>query len=451
MKKPLLLIGCGLILSFTASAAPTKSMIKDYSEDEASLINAANKRELNKDEQKFLEAYKKRVQDSFKVEGGLRQGNIAAGRRTEPPGFISAREITPPGQVIGPITVGNSIRIDDLIYIRWSGTPTPKEGEIYSTVTPALVMQSEVDPTDFEIGVPTDMNKLPKHYHLAGYLYETTGFIRITKITQGMVEARVTGLRGQVAVGDRVMPPLPIFKEVPPVYSENDITATIVAGNPVNRLSTTQGSYLYLNRGMRDGVKLGQMFSAMESVRLKYPVHETPKTDLGTVKVIYVSDAYSTAVISQQFDIIRIGSLLHSMPSEGTRESSQENFPNMEALPTSPESEAPGVTPPAADEKHISELDALEKSMRDGALSPAERERLNRLHLQSEKANPEAEENEDQMPEVPSAEEEQGKSEVPELPPIENSFQKKNTKKKDDKKRPGPKFRDEERLNEMMQ
>jgi hypothetical protein len=458
------LIICGLLTTQIAFAAPLKKgMISDFSEDETKFVKNSDKKDLNKSSQKIIEAYKKKMRDGFRIEGKVFGGNIIAGRRTEAPGFMSSRQINPSAEVVGPIDPISIIRIGDTIYLRWTGTPGPQEGEVYATVTPALVMQNKEDATDFEIGVPQDMNQLPDRYHIAGYLYETTGWIRITKISQGLVEARVTSMRAQVSVGDRVMPTLPVFKEVPPVYGDGTLTATIVAGHPVERLSTTQGSYLYLNRGMRDGVKLGQMFIALDDEKLKIQIHENPKHLAGSVKVIYVSDAYSTAMISEQFDIIRIGSALRTQTAneaQSVRESTQQNFPNMEALPVSPENETAPTAPgeeQKSNGKKMSELDAIENSIKNSGLTSAERDRLNQLQKQTEKKEPPQAE-ESLTTDVPSAdqnpaEEEKKSSDVPKLPPLENSFQKKDSGKKaeSDKKKKAGKFRDEERLNEMMQ
>lgn len=440
-----------LALTCTCLSSHAAARVKEYVET----VESKNKELLNKAQLEYVEQQKKRVQDLVKFEGvdlkNLRKKNLSF----EAPGFMSARQVAVSATVIGPITNSNSIRINDLIYLRWTGT-SPQEGEIYATVTPALVLQHKEDPTEFEIGVPNDMNTLPKNYRQAGYLYETTGLVKIVQITQGMVEARVINLRGQLKVGDRIIPPLPVYQSVPPVYSDGELTASIVSGHPVDRLSTTIGSYVYINRGMRDGVKLGQVFSAMEGVKLDTPVHETPQKYMGSVKVIYVSDAYSTAVIIKQFDLIRIGGLIRSDTAAiaSSRESTQENLPNMEALPvTQGDFQAPEElkqdTP-----KALSELDLLERSVKNRTLTPDERLRLNDLHQQATNEQTSPPEDNSHLSIEESNELDSG--EVPSLPSIENSFSSpapavKKDAKKDANKVQNKKRRDEEHLNEMMQ
>src|SRR5690606_2666351 len=92
------------------------------------------------------------------------------------PGFISASSLPQLGKIVGPTRPETLVRQGDTVFIRWAGSPLPREGERYGTLTPKIVTQSLLNPTDFTVidalGPDED---LPKDTRLAGYFYETSG------------------------------------------------------------------------------------------------------------------------------------------------------------------------------------------------------------------------------------------------------------------------------------
>jgi hypothetical protein len=167
-----------------------------------------------------------------------------------------------------------------------------------------------------------------------------------------------------------------------------------------------------------------------------------PEVSQGEAMVVYATDSYATAMITKQFDVIRIGTLMKTKepgngikpnhpfedllpgPSASSRDKPEE-IPNLnESVPdkTLPE---PGRSAPAA--PPLSELDALEQSNQFKALTQDEKNKLGKLSRQ-EKLTGEEEE------------------EAPPTAPVSNSFPQ-NAKKKQAQK---PKATDEEELNQLM-
>ena len=446
MKKlPLLLTG--LLAAQPAGAA---FPVKEYVEQQPS-NNASNVYDS------FQRSGRKKSDDTLIVTG-LRANFRKYMDRINVPGLISASALPEIAQVIGPGTIAGSFRLGDTIYLRWSGTPGPREGDRYHTFSPAIVMQSLLDPTEFQIRQrPAKLQDIPRDFRMAGFFYEVSGTVRVVRIRQGTVEAVIERLSGQLSTGDQLMPLLPVKPKITPVTGGIQLAAAVVAGSPSDRLSTTERSFIYINRGARDGIKEGRVFQAVESVRLEGPVSgPAPERSLGEAMVVHVTDSYSTAIITKQFEVIRIGSLLKTrqelgdipnsaafsdlIPSTGSTSTAPLGVPEVPEIgdvgarqdPSLPEPQPGRVR--GAGEASLSELDALEKSLQLNKLTPEERARLGRLSRQ-EKLDAEArEENEDGAPEITAP---------------QGSFGKPAT---DGKKKPkkAKRSQDEEELNLLM-
>ena len=88
----------------------------------------------------------------------------------------------------------------------------------------------------------------------------------MVKIKGGLVTCVLEGLSGQVQTGDQLMLTPPLVENITPINSGIQLSAAVVSGSPAGRLSTTRRSYLYLNRGSRDGVRVGRVFESIQTV-----------------------------------------------------------------------------------------------------------------------------------------------------------------------------------------
>jgi hypothetical protein len=428
-----------LLLAFSSFslAAPPGGANKGYIESDGPKSQATG----------AYKDFKKKSEGQNYFLGGIRESNQRAIDRIHVPGFISAAPISTIATVVGPDVFATSFRMGDNIFLRWTGSPGPRVGDRYHTYTPAFVIQNSSDPTDFLIRLPpAEGYGIPSDFRLAGYFYESTGTIRITRVTQGLVEALVEGLSGRLGMGDQIMPLLPQYSKIEPITGGIQLAAAIVAGSPADRLSTTKGSFIYINRGARDGMRVGRVFEALETVKLNGAGTIAPELSVGEAMVIFVSDSYSTAVITKQFDVIRIGSLLKTQ-QEFNRAPPKTIFRNTgENVAPIAEPEVPAATSDSV----LSELDSLERSQEIRGLSPAEKERLDRLSRQNKDTG--------SFSPSPVNEDYEGlkdgvSPQVPGLPPSGNSFNtgKPQTKKVDPKKKKKKQSsNDEEELNMLM-
>lgn len=432
----------GLFLSIAAPAAP--------------VINAFEEEVVHPYETPA--EYKKRTSaesifGDINVEGAVRRNYKSISDTIYIPGTASATPMADIARIVGPIGLSTSFRIGDSIFLRWMGAPGPREGDRYSVFTPALILQSLLNPTEFSVVLRNEKNEKNERYRRAGYFYESSGVIRITKVSQGLVEAVIENMSGQISVGDQIMPRPPKTKIPKPALGGIQLSAAIVSGSPADRLSTTPRSFVYINRGSRDGITVGRVFQSVETARLEGS-KKGPEMLAGEAIVVHVSDSYSVAMITRQFEVIRIGSLLKSKQSDDEIPSLEPftNFnPDKMAKPaeaSEPVEEVPSLNemkaatdptlpdparPKAPPKPSLSELDAIEQANKFNSLSPKEKERLGTLSRQEKIGEQDSEE-----------------EEAPSLAPVESSFGAAKPIDKKAKKKRAQKSRDEEELNQLM-
>ena len=95
------------------------------------------------------------------------------------------------------------------------------------------------------------------NYQLAGYVYESNGEIEIIDISRGIVKARVVRNIGTIGLDNEIAARFPRFKNIDEIATPVRMNAVIVTGYPLENLSGSQGTLVYINRGRRDGVKIG--------------------------------------------------------------------------------------------------------------------------------------------------------------------------------------------------
>jgi hypothetical protein len=440
---------------------------------------------------------KEKSRRNFKIEGSIKNLFRSFASTIEVPGFVSARDLGNTATIVGPIRPQLNFGLGDTIYLRWTGSPAPKEGDIYAAYTPAVVLQNIEDLTDFTVIPWVDplKRKIPKGFRLAGYLYESNAEVHITKIANAVVEAKVDKLNGFVTLNDELMAPPPRYKEIQAINAGIQQSAVVVSGVPFERISPSPNTFIYLNRGSRDGVKIGRIYQALEEVKLQDPPAIVPQTSLGEAMVVYVSDAFSTAIITKQFDVIRVGALLKTKQSKGseteekyklatrpsvTPQQDLESFekndqrtaalppPEEAPLPAEPSTPAPelsAVAPPlppapAAPAPELSAKEQKERRENILGLTKEERQRLETLDAEEQVRST----TKNLTPVDISGLEENaqagdeghgnaGEGDLPPLPPTPNAFAPKKPTAKNDKNQKGPKkgHRDEEELNSLMQ
>lgn len=422
-------------------------------------------------------AYKKKsapIEDSFKVEGGVNRSYKVISQRVYVPGFASSKPLPHIARLIGPSNT--QFFLGSKVFLKWVGAPGPREGAIYSIFTPMVLLQNSANTSDF-LAQAYGPKEPPKGFHHAGYLYDTNGEIRITKISQGLAEGIITKMRGQINIDDELMLPMPRYESITPINTGIQTYAAIVGGSPFERLIPLLDTFVYLNRGAKNGVKVGQVYEAVDDIPLEGKVANKPQHSLGEAMVVFVADNFSTAVITKQFDSIRIGSILKSKQDGPIARGEHYTLFVSEQVPYTkqpPVSDQPIFTPEkpfipekptakveqpaiATQEAPLSELDKLER--RERAMSLTAEEKLRLEQLDREETTKKAAVDDTVAPSPESFDANGGvkadpTNEAPSLPPPPSAFvQQKEVAKKDNKKKQTKKDkskRDEEELNQLM-
>lgn len=428
----------------SANAAPSRvGLPSEFIEEGTNKVQGA--KEINKVREKLSES------DFYNGSENFKRNMESFSDRVTPPGFILTRPINRLATIVGPSNESTAFKHGDTVYLRWTGAPGPRPGQQYLVFTPKIVLQDIYDPTQFSVRPPLDVTEsISNQYRNAGYLYEGNGKIQITKITQGLVEAVVMGMNSPIAIGNEVMPVIPTVQKLERSPSGVQLAAAIVCGSPSDRISTMRRSFVYINRGSRDGMRVGRVLEAVESAKIEAFNPVGPEVSLGEAVVVHVTESFSTLMITKQFDVIRIGSLLktkvfgvESDPkvifSNYNKEKSKVKDPFYEDFKDIPE--VPAVP---KDKPILSELDELERSEQMRPLTENEKARLQRLSKQNQKG-------EGAKEAVDSLELLDKETDTPRLPQIDNSFkQGKESAKKDLKKKKKKKSNDEEELNLLM-
>lgn len=284
------------------------------------------------------------------------------------PGFITSKIIPPVARVIGPKKDIRRALNHDKVYIKWiSNKTSPIIGERFAIYRPAVVMQSIRKPTEYFIYTNSwkRRSELKKGMRLAGYYYQIRAEIEVTEVKPTLVTGKVTWSEDTLDVGTELIRAPPMYKSISPITGGRPIHATIVAGYPTLNLSPQRGSFVFLNRGAMDGVKVGRIFESWQLVELSEVVKDQPSKVVGKVMVTFVTDHYATGIIMEQFDVIRIGSKMRGMTSGIDK---PENFEVLAAYNK------------RSYLKSASRLDDIEVKMGNLELTTAERRRLEQLH-----------------------------------------------------------------------
>lgn len=433
------------------AANPKMKMTSLYLEDEQTDLKGVKN---NSVAAKELEEYRNKMADADYYNGPDQIKKTFSGfsDKVTPPGFISSIPMNRIATIVGPDFDHTAFLLGDTLYLRWTGAPGPRVGDVYATYKPMIVMQYIHDPTQFNVRSPIEPGEsVPKSMRIAGYFYETNSHIKITKITQGLVQAVLLRANGPVALGDSIMQLIPTVKKLDISKSGVQIAAAVVCGSPPERISTSKRSFLYINRGARDGMRVGRVLESVESVKLDSVTNPVgPEVSLGEAVIVHVTESWSTVMITKQFDVIRMGSLLKTkvygeesdpkvIYSNYNKEKSNVKDPFYEDF-----KEVPEVPAVPRDKPILSELDELERSQTLRPLTESEKDRLKRLSKQNS-PNGETLDGTDPLDLLDK------ETDTPRLPQIDNSFkQGKETAKKDLKKKKKKKTNDEEELNLLM-
>lgn len=193
-----------------------------------------------------------------------------------------AATINEVGKITGSPTMRTLLGNFDLIYVKTAGQVRPGD-RFYVLKYPKVIMH------------PVTNAKV-------GYLVDVAGVAEIKKFEFGETVAQILTNYNDITVGDILIP----YEEMtPPIVSKPfrkpDIRGYIVAAR---NLRDNNGLFdvVYIDRGKKDGVEIGDMFRTVFIGKQKVPS--------GAVQVFAVNDTSSTAVVTESTISIIPGTMI---------------------------------------------------------------------------------------------------------------------------------------------
>ena len=150
-----------------------------------------------------------------------------------------------------------------------------------------------------------------------GFRYTIKAHIKVNKKVHGLWECQVIGVSSFVSRQDRVTIYVPALVTSPNTYVKRSIEAAIIATYKGSSI-VSQGDIVYLDRGRKDGVEMGTIFSVYDFFDrgTKKRISPNPVYSIGTLKALNVTENFSTAYALRISDHVELGHLAFTMSEE---------------------------------------------------------------------------------------------------------------------------------------
>ncbi len=184
----------------------------------------------------------------------------------------------------------------DVLYLRMGLNADPRTGDLLTLYRPTR-----------QVYHPASREPL-------GRLMAILGILEIVKEpAEGVVEARIVRAFDTIMRGDYVMPFLPPQPVPAQQTTSGPLTGMIVDFKEPRQL-TAQTDIVYIDRGARDGVALGDHFSVIRQGRRQSPATKIPDQVFGEIKIIALQAETATAQVLKSTDGFMRGDLVNRMP-----------------------------------------------------------------------------------------------------------------------------------------
>lgn len=190
------------------------------------------------------------------------------------------------------------VQVNDSVYVRFDPAVAVAAGDMFSAYRREGVVRHERSDRE-------------------GERHTVTGHLRAVRPVEELWECVVEDLAGLVARGAPVTVYVPKIEKIIRTWSRRPIEAAII-GSYHRSTMVSQGDVVYLDRGRIDGVDVGTVFSVQDFVDrgTGKRISRGPAYRTGELSVISLSDNFSTAMVHESTDEIRVGHLAFSQSEE---------------------------------------------------------------------------------------------------------------------------------------
>ena len=210
-------------------------------------------------------------------------------------GFITAKPIPSWGSIIGSKDAAVNLTEGEVVYVQLERGKEVQPGDRFS-----IVRQGEA------VTHPVTKKNL-------GKLVLVPGELTILGGKGQVVTAKINKSFRSVQEGDVIIPPQPILPQIVPIRDSKKIKG-IVLLSPEGSENITEKEVIFIDRGNRDGVIVGDRFSIYQegsaSIYEDFQKAEKPKLPMvkvGQAVVVSVQEETSTALVTHSSQAIYAG------------------------------------------------------------------------------------------------------------------------------------------------
>lgn len=216
--------------------------------------------------------------------------------RIQASGYMTSKPIPSWGTIIASKDAGVNLTEGEVVFIRLEPGKEVQVADRFAIV---------------RLGKPVNH---PVTKHKIGHLVLMPGELTILERKDDVVIAKINKSFSIVYRGDLIIPLRPVLPEAVAIRTQKK-TEGIVAFSPEGTENISEKEFVFIDRGSKDGVMVGDLFSIYQHpARLRGPygesreeVKEMPMIKVGEAVVVSVQEETSTAMVTRSSQAIYIG------------------------------------------------------------------------------------------------------------------------------------------------
>jgi hypothetical protein len=218
--------------------------------------------------------------------------------RIQASGYIASKPIPSWGTIIRSKEGAANLVEGEVVYIRLELGKEVQVGDRFSIV---------------RLGKPVIH---PVTQQNLGLLVLAPGELTILERKNEIAIAKINKSYAPISLGDMILPAKPVLPETAPIRTQKKIEGVVVF-SPENTVAISEKEIVFIDRGSKAGVMVGDLFSIYQRPARSRGVYGEPKEEMkelplarvGEVVVVSVQPETSTALVTRSLQPIFLGDL----------------------------------------------------------------------------------------------------------------------------------------------
>lgn len=201
------------------------------------------------------------------------------------------------------------------------------------------------------------------------YLYNALGEVRIVGVRDDLYIGKITRAFDIISRGDKLYPLLPLIDSLKPVAAPNLLESLVITNSINNTTNIAQFRYIHFDRGIEDGVQIGNVFRvyAYDDPITQRKITDSDFLVVADALVVHSTAQFSTALVIRSRETFTRGDFGVLLTDVSDLEK------QMRTREKSPFEEKSGENASPID-KELDELDELDRMTPDGLGTKEEKE-----------------------------------------------------------------------------